>query len=86
MSKTPDDEDKQLFRQAMAGVRRLKVEHSPLEHQRPKPIKRPLTADDQHQTIDTLSDDYEPHYDSDQEDESFARTGLQKKLLRKLRL
>ena len=86
MSKTPDDEDTQLFRQAMAGVRRLKSEDSPVKHQRPKPIKRQLPTDEQQQTVDNLSDEFEPHNDSDLENGSFARPGIQKQLLRKLRL
>ena len=75
------DDDAQLFRQAMKGVRRLKTDHPALPQPRPKPVKRHAPIDEQ-QALDTLSDEFEPH----QENDSFARTGIQKQLLRKLRL
>ncbi|HHJ80454.1 MAG TPA: DNA mismatch repair protein MutS, partial [Candidatus Tenderia electrophaga] len=50
-----------------------------------KPTKRPILADEQ-QAVDTLSDEFEPHSDNNQESDSFARPGIQKQLLKKLRL
>ena len=87
MSNKPDDEDAQLFRQAMVGVRRLKTNQRPVLAQRPKPVKRHTAVNEQQQTADTLSDEFEPHSDgSDQSNDSFSRPGIQKQVLRKLRL
>jgi len=86
MSNKTDEEDSVLFRQAMAGVRRLKTDQRLHTPSRPKPIKRHTAIDEQPQTMDTLSDDYEPYSDNDQANESFARAGIQKQLLKKLRL
>ncbi len=88
MSNKPDneDEDAELFRQAMVGVRRLETDQAAHLTQRPKPIKRQAQTNESQQTIDTLSDEFEPYNDSNQENDSFARTGIQKQLLRKLRL
>ncbi len=88
MSDKPDEDETQLFRQAMAGVRRLKTNQRPLSPQRPKPIKQKTAIDTgQQQAPDTLSDEFEPHFDTnDWADESFARAGIQKQVLKKLRL
>jgi len=86
MSKKPDEDETQLFRQAMAGVRRLKTNQRLHIPQRPKPTKRHSAIDEQHQIIDTLSDEFEPHNNTYQTTDSFARPGIQKQLLRKLRL
>lgn len=86
MSNKTDEEDAELFRQAMTGVRRLKTDQRPLLPQHPKPTKRHASVDAQPQTADTLSDEFEPHSDIDQTNDSYARPGIQKQVLRKLRL
>ncbi len=86
MSNKSDEDDVQLFRQAMADVRRLKTNQRPLLPQRPKPIKRNAEIDEHPQADDRLSDAFEAYNDTDQTNDSFARPGVQKQVLKKLRL
>ena len=85
MSKHSDDDDKQLFRQAMADVRRLETDKAPLAQPRPKPQRRKAEAADNHPINDSLSDAFEPITDGITDELSFSRPGLQKQTLRKLR-
>ncbi len=85
MNNKTDQEDAELFRQAMAGVRRLTTDHRPHTPQRLRAVKRHATTDEP-QMIDTLSDEFEPHSEPHQENDSFTRPGIQKQLLKKLRL
>jgi len=86
MNNMIDEEDSELFRQAMVGVRRLKTDQRLQIPPGPKLIKRHRAIDEQPQTVDTLSDEFEPYSGIDQANDSFARPGIQKQLLKKLKL
>ncbi|GMQ91566.1 MAG: hypothetical protein BMS9Abin11_0875 [Gammaproteobacteria bacterium] len=85
------DENKQkggvgLFRKLMSTVRPLKQDKiSPYKKSR-KPIAHKREEDDEAVMDSLLSDDYEPEYDTESGEELFfARPGLQRTVLRKLR-
>ena len=80
-----DAEDKSLFRQAMADVRRLKFEHRPTLPPPPKPEPRQTEADEARVMLDSLSDEFDPIDTETGEELIFARPGIQKQVLRKLR-
>ncbi len=88
MSKHSDidtDDDKSLFRQAMADVRRLNNEHTPQSPPKPKPEPRQSEADEARVMSDSLSDEFDPIDTETGEELLFSRTGIQKQVLRKLR-
>ena len=85
------DDDKQkddagLFRKLMSTVRPLKQDKkSPYKKPR-KPIAHKSKEDDEAVMDSLLSDEYEPEYDTESGEELFfARPGLQRTVLRKLR-
>ena len=84
MSKQPDD-DESLFRQAMADVRRLKHDHPPPSLPKPKPEPRQTETDEARVMADSLSDEFDPIDTETGEELLFARPGIQKQVLRKLR-
>lgn len=80
-----DAENKRLFRQAMADVRRLSTDRSPLKLSQPKPEPRQTQADEAKVLEDMLSDEFDPIDVATGEELLFARPGIQKQVLRKLR-
>ena len=85
MAKQPEDEEKQLFRQAMKGVRRLTSDKATLSSPRPKAQVRKQTSAESEPSDDQLSDGFEPIAELINDELSFYRVGLQKQTLRKLR-
>ncbi len=87
MSKHPDSDadDQTLFRQAMAGVRRLDSDRAPPQRPQPAPQPRQTEADEARVLVDMLSDDFDPIDEATGAELLFARPGIQKQLLRKLR-
>jgi DNA-nicking Smr family endonuclease len=87
MAKHPDidPEDQALFRQAMADVRRLSGAREHPEKPRPPPEPRQTEADEARVLVDMLSDDFDPIDEATGEELLFARIGIQKQVLRKLR-
>ncbi len=79
----PDEID--LFRQAMSDVRRLTTDQSPLKLPQPKPEPRQTQADEAQVLQDMLSDEFDPIDTTTGEELLFARPGIQKQVLRKLR-
>jgi DNA-nicking Smr family endonuclease len=81
----PDgDDDKNLFRKAVAGARPLKQDrHSPPRSRR-KPVPLQRRRDDQEVMASLLSDDFSPDIETGEE-LLFVRTGIQQRVLRKFR-
>jgi DNA-nicking Smr family endonuclease len=80
-----DAEEKALFRKAMADVRRHKTQHPELETPRPSPEPIQTRADEKQVMVDMLSDEFDPIDTATGEELLFARPGIQKQVLRKLR-
>lgn len=80
-----DPEDLAAFREAMADVRRLDSERRPDDPPRPPPHPRQTEADEAQVMLDMLSDEFDPVDAASGEELLFARPGIQKQLLRKLR-
>lgn len=87
----PDDkhkisaEEASLFREAVAGTRRLKHDRVLHPRKRPHPVPRQRQLDEQQVLIDSLSDDYDPGEVETGEELLFSRPGLQHKVLKRLR-
>lgn len=82
---TPDDEDDRLFREAMAGVQPLHANQLPNRSPPPAPIPQKRYEDEQQVLQDMFSDPEYPELLETGEELFFARTGLQHKVIRKLR-
>lgn len=80
------NKDAGLFRKLMSTVRPLKQDkQTPYKNPR-KPIAYKSKEDDETVKSSLLSDEYEPEYDTESGEELFfARPGLQRTVLRKLR-
>ncbi len=77
--------DRRLFREWVGPVKRLTPERRPGSRPRPAPVPRFRQADDRSVLVDALADAWEPT-DLETGDELwFARAGLQRRLLQKLR-
>lgn len=82
---TPSDDDKQLFRQSIGRVRRLRSNTVEPVAARPPPVPRQRQLDDRLVLDEMLSDDVDTT-DLETGDELwFSRSGLQKRVLQKLR-
>jgi len=84
MSDQNSDDDKSLFRKAVAGSRPLKQEHNTPQRPRRKPVPLQRRRDDQEVMASLLSDDYSPDIETGEE-LLFVRTGIQQRVLRKFR-
>ncbi|MFD0912179.1 Smr/MutS family protein [Methylophilus luteus] len=84
--KPEDDDDIQLFHEAVKGARPVapkRILHSP---KKPKPIPRQLIRDEQQALIDSLSDHYIPAYELESGEELlYLRDGQSPLVLSKLR-
>jgi DNA-nicking Smr family endonuclease len=80
-----DAKEKALFRQAVADVRPLDDDRAPLDKPRPTPHPRQSEADEAQVLQDMLSDEFDPIDEATGEELLFARPGIQKQVLRKLR-
>lgn len=69
----------------MADVRRLKKHHPPPSSPKPKPEPRQTAVDSARVMSDSLSDEFDPIDAQTGEELLFARPGIQKQILRKLR-
>ncbi len=82
---TFDDSDMDLFRREVGDVRRLDDDRVPPARRRPRPVPR-QTLDDQRQVLRDLMSEHPDDIDLETGDELvFVRSGLQARLLRKLR-
>jgi len=84
MTDQDNDDEKSLFRKAVAGARLLKQDR----HNPPKPRRKPVPLqrrrDDEDVMASLLSDDYSPDIETGEE-LLFVRTGIQQRVLRKFR-
>jgi DNA-nicking Smr family endonuclease len=78
-------EEAQLFRTAVADVQRLHHDRLVQDTPRPPPLPKQRLADEQQVLHDMISDPEYPELLETGEELVFARTGLQHKVLRKLR-
>jgi len=87
MSKPPptEDDDHALFKQQMEGVLRLKHDRVTHSVKKPGPIARQTLADEQRVIPDMMSDDIEAQDVEYGEYLLFKRTGIQHKVMKKLR-
>ncbi len=79
-----DSDDKGLFRKAVSGTRPLKQDRKNPHKQRRKPVPLQRHRDDQEVMASLLSDDFSPDIETGEE-LLFVRSGIQERVLRKLR-
>ena len=79
------DEDRKLFRQHVGKVRRLRHDRIQPHAKAPPPVPVKTREDEAQVLRDMLSDDFDPLEVETGEELLFARPGLQKSVLRKLR-
>jgi len=84
MATQDGDDDKGLFRKAVAGTRALKQDRNNPHKPRRKPVPLQRYRDDQAVMASLLSDDYSPDIETGEE-LLFVRTGIQQRVLRKFR-
>ena len=80
------DEERRLFRQAVGDVRPLKWQGGGPDRPTPPPRPLQLKADEERVLEELLSDQWEPAELETGDELSFFRPGLQRKVMRKLRL
>lgn len=80
-----DDPDLALFRAAVADVRPIDAAPEPVRPPRPAPIPRQRQADDAAVMQELLSDGPDPEQLETGEELLYAREGVQRRVLRKLR-
>ncbi len=81
-----NDEDRRLFREAMADVRRLRdQQHVAGDWPRPKPVPKQRAADEAAVVSELLVHDIDPVTMETGEELLFARPGVQRRVMRKLR-
>ena len=85
MTDYDSESDLDLFRRAMRDVRRMDHDRADFELRRPAPVPRKTHEDERHVMEELLSGDIEPEDLETGEELSFRRTGLQRRVLRKLR-
>lgn len=79
-----DNDDKGLFRKAVSGTRPLKQDRKNPHKPRRKPVPLQRHRDNQEVVASLLSDDFSPDIETGEE-LLFARSGIQERVLRKLR-
>ncbi len=79
-----DNDDKGLFRKAVSGTRPLKQDRKSPHKPRRKPVPLQRHRDDQEVMASLLSDDFSPDIETGEE-LLFVRSGIQERVLRKLR-
>ena len=84
MADQDSDDDKSLFRKAVSGTRPLKQDHKSPHKPRRKPVPLQRHRDEQDVMASLLSDDFSPDIETGEE-LLFVRTGIQERVLRKLR-
>ncbi|MCK8516403.1 Smr/MutS family endonuclease [Methylonatrum kenyense] len=81
-----DDEDRRLFQEAMADVRRLRDQRQVTgDWPRPKPVPQQRAADEAAVVRELLVHDIDPVTMETGEELYFARPGVQRRVMRKLR-
>jgi len=83
--KRPSPEESTIFREAVGPVKRLRQERAELSRRRPPPRPAKRLEDERQVLRDLLSDHYDPADLETGEELLFARPGIQRTLLRKLR-
>jgi len=81
----PDNDDFNLFRDSVSDVRQLKQDKVKPVHSRPKPVPRQTEASEKRVIVDMMSDEYEVADVESGEELLFIRSGLQSKVIRKLK-
>jgi len=84
MAEQDNDDDKGLFRKAVSGTRPLKQDRKNPHKPRLKPVPLQRHRDDQDVVASLLSDDFSPDIETGEE-LLFVRSGIQERVLRKLR-
>lgn len=79
-----DNDDKGLFRKAVSGTRPLKQDRKSPHKPRRKPVPLQRHRDNQEVVASLLSDDFSPDIETGEE-LLFVRSGIQERVLRKLR-
>lgn len=85
MSKQHDPAEKQLFMDAMAGVRPLVYDRVTPTGPKPAPIPRQALADARSVMTELLAEEYDPAALASGEEMVYARPGLQRRVLLRLR-
>jgi len=86
VSTTPDDEEVQLFREAVRDVKRLPRHETPIaKRRRPEPLARFSRADRHAVLLESLSTDANDPELAGGDELVYHRPGVQKSVLRKLR-
>lgn len=85
MSERQDPTEEELFLSAMEGVRPLSHDRVQVVRRRPAPIPRQAQADAEAVLAELLADEYDPEALESGEELVYARAGLQRRALRKLR-
>lgn len=85
MAEHDDDPDLALFRAAVADVRPLEQPAEPVQPPRPAPVPRQRQADDAAVMQELLWDGPDPEYLETGDELLYAREGIQRRVLRKLR-
>jgi len=81
----PDNDDFSLFRDSVKDVRQLKQDKVKPPPSRPKPVPRQTEASEQQVLADMMSDEFEAADIETGEELLFVRSGLQSKVIRKLK-
>ena len=81
---TPSDEDRELFRKAVEGARRMEKRHEPPERPSPPPSARFRRADEAAVLAESLAGNPEAESDTG-EDLNFRRPAVSLPLFRKLK-
>ncbi|HEX5515043.1 MAG TPA: Smr/MutS family protein [Gammaproteobacteria bacterium] len=85
MSDRQDQTEQDLFISAMEGVRPLTHDRVAPTRSRPAPIPRQALADEREVMAELLADEYDPDALASGEELMYARPGLQRRILRRLR-
>ena len=85
MSKRLDPADRQLFMEAMAGVRPLTHDRVVLTPPKPPPVPRQALADARDVLTEMMAEEYGPEALASGEELVYARPGLQRRVLQRLR-
>ncbi len=78
------DDERGLFRKAVAGARPIEQNRRPPQTRRRKPVPQQRQRDEREVVANLLSDEFSPDIETGEE-LLFARTGIQQRLLRKFR-
>jgi DNA-nicking Smr family endonuclease len=81
-----NEDDIELFREAVKGARPVKAKRIPLTPPPPKPVPKQFIRDEQQALLDSLSDDYIPAHELESGEELlYLREGHSPDILSKLR-